>query len=491
MTAVDPGECDPIARQAAVSPDRTAIRWPASDDSVTFEALDRRVETWAVGLRDHRGADPDAQGPRIGVCVEDRADFVAVLGAIWRVGASAVLLDPGAPDRTVQQCLDVSDPAAVVVESPADRDLDTRLIDVAALGDGTPSASVPPTDWAAEREAVVAFTSGTTGRPRGVRLAVRTLAASVGGWADRLGSAAECWLDPLPVHHMGGFMPIVRAIGLGTTAVVERPPDPERIGALLADHSLTGVSLVPTQLSALLDAGWSPPDALSAVLVGGAPVPTALRRHALDRGVPLWPTYGTTETASGVAIATPDDLHDRIDTVGRPLDGVNVTIRDPETGAAVDSGVTGEIVVDGPSVTPGYCDESGEWSAAGLRTGDLGSIEDGFLFVAGRLDDRIVSGGETIDPHAVERVVGEHPAVEAVAVVGIPDDRWGERVGAAVVTDDAALPDSATATLDAYAREHLRAPARPKTWTVVQTIPRTASGTVDRAAIRDLIRDDE
>ncbi|MFW6436461.1 MAG: class I adenylate-forming enzyme family protein [Halococcoides sp.] len=487
MSAIDPGDSDPIARQAIANADRIVVRWPALGASVTFEELDRRVDARAAALRDHLGDDTGDQCPRIGVCVADRAAFVATLGAIWRVGASAVLLDPDAPDRTVQQCLDVAGPAAVVIESPAERTLDARLIDRRALrGNGDAGGStVVPADWPADREAIVAFTSGTTGRPRGVRLAVRTLAASVRGWADRLGSAAECWLDPLPVHHMGGCMPIVRAIGLGKRVVVERAPDPERIGALLAAQSLTGVSLVPTQLSALLDTEWSPPETLRAVLVGGAPVPTALRRRALACGVPLWPTYGTTETASGIAIATPEDLRDRIDTVGRPLDGVSVSIHDPETGDAVAPGVTGEIVVDGPSVTPGYVSESGEWSGAGLRTGDLGTIDEGFLFVAGRLDERIVSGGETVDPHAVERVLAAHPSVERVAVVGVPDDRWGERVVAAVVTDDAS--DALAPRLEEYAGERLPVAARPKTVAVVDALPPTASGTIDRSALGDLI----
>lgn len=482
--AIAPGGSDPLARRARETPDRPALIVPALDESVTFGDLDRRVDATAAAL------DVRTATGRIGLCVADREVFVRLVGAIWRIGGSVVVLDPDAPARALRERASAADIAALVSGSTVDigpggdpfgAALDAPVVGVDSLR-GDPDEAPPSADWPADREAVVVFTSGTTGTPQGVRLDVRTLAASVRGWADRLGPAADRWFDPLPVHHMGGFMPIVRALGLGTPVAIERSPDPTRLAEILADRPLSGVSLVPTQLSDLLATGWEPPETLDAVLVGGAPITVELRERALDRGVPLWPTYGTTETASGIAIARPADLDDHPETVGRPLAGLDVTICDPETGDRRAPGATGEIVVDGAGVTPGYLDDAGEWTAMGLRTGDIGHLADGHLVVDGRLDDRIITGGETVDPGEVEAVLAEYSAVDRVAVVGRPDDRWGERVVAAVrpAVERLTIPD-----LDAYASQNLAPPKRPREWALVESLPRTASGTVDRRAVRD------
>lgn len=470
MTALAPGARDPIARRADRHPGRTAVCRPAGDECLSFGALDRRVAALAEAL-------PTAD--RIAICLAEPLAAVVAIGAIWRAGASVVLCDPEAPTDALRERVAATDPALVLADRPAGLALD-RARPIAAVDDGgtVEGDREHRAAWSADREAVVAFTSGTTGEPEPVPLATRTLAASVDGWSERIGTAAEWWVDPLAIHHMGGFMPIVRAIGLGTTVVIERAPDPDRLAALL--QTATGVSLVPTQLAALLEAGRAPPEGLEAVLVGGAAISPSLRERALDRGWPLWPTYGTTETASGIAIARPAALEAHPETVGRPLATIAVTICDPETGEPRPAGETGEIVVSGPSVTPGPL-AGDRWIEAGLRTGDRGRLVEGYLFVEGRLDDRIVTGGETVDPRAIERALCEQPAVEAAAVVGRPDDRWGERVEAVVATDETIDREA----LAALARERLRPPERPKAYAIVENLPRTASGTVDRAALRD------
>ncbi len=251
------------------------------------------------------------------------------------------------------------------------------------------------------------------------------------------------------------------------------------------------------------------------MLLGGAPAPDALIERCENYSIPVYPTYGMTEAASGVATATPEEAVDRLGTVGRPLLGTDLTVVD-DSGAPVGVGETGEIVIDGPTVTPGYYRDPDANRRAfgehGLRTGDVGyRDEDGYLFVLNRRDDRIITGGENVEPGEVAAVLREHPSVAEVAVAGLPDEEWGERVAALVVPaeDDeeadaepttasgqnsdataAAATDSAERPLDAvallrFARERLAGFKLPRTVGFADELPRTVSGTVDREALRD------
>jgi O-succinylbenzoic acid--CoA ligase len=254
---------------------------------------------------------------------------------------------------------------------------------------------------------------------------------------------------------------------------------------------VTGVSLVPTMLRRLLDAGWRPPERLRFVLLGGAPTPEDLVARCERLGVPVHPTYGMTETASQVATATPEQAFEHGDTVGQPLVFTDVTVVDE--GEPCDPGEHGELVVDGPTVTPGYLDDDRTAAAfgdAGLHTGDVGYRDaDGRLWVLGRLDDTVVTGGENVHPGEVADAVREHPAVADAAVVGLADDEWGERVAALVVPDEAVAADLDVDLVEARCRERLAPFKVPKTWGVADALPRTASGTVDREAVRERLRD--
>jgi O-succinylbenzoic acid--CoA ligase len=357
-----------------------------------------------------------------------------------------------------------------------------------ADADGT-ATDTTATDSAVDLDAerLVLFTSGTTGRPKGVRLSLRNLLASAAGSAFRLGVLAEDrWLCALPTYHMGGLAPWIRSALYGTTVVVGSDFDPARTAAEMRATGVTGVSLVPSTLVRLLDDGWTPPDSLRFVLLGGGPADESLVARARDRGVPVCPTYGTTETASQIATTRPAAAAERPGTVGQPLVTTEVTVVDGK-GEPIPPGERGEIVVDGPTVTRGYLDPettAAAFSDRGLRTGDLGyRDEDGYLWVTGRADDAFVSGGETVHPGGVADRLRAHPTVADAAVVGLPDREWGRRVAAALVPDDEADPEAVVEDC----ADGLAAYERPRTVAVVDSLPRTASGTVDREALRDLL----
>jgi O-succinylbenzoic acid--CoA ligase len=294
------------------------------------------------------------------------------------------------------------------------------------------------------------------------------------------------------MYHMGGLAPTFRCALYGTTLVLQREFDATATAEVLEREDITGVSLVPTQLSRLIDAELSAP-ALRTILLGGAPASNALLDRADEAGLPVYPTYGLTETASQVATASPAERRTYPGTVGQPLFGTTVHLIDD--GQPVKTGEQGEIVVDGPTVTPGYLDESQTrqaFSEFGLQTGDVGyRDEDGRLWVLGRLDDMIITGGELVAPAEVVEQVQAVPGVDDATVVGLDHDEWGEQVVTLVVPDsNSSGPSPLRERILNHCRDYLADYKQPKRIRFVETVPRTHSGTVDRVRARELARND-
>lgn len=332
--------------------------------------------------------------------------------------------------------------APAVIEHPPGIDFAVALH--ACLLRGVPAVPLDPRLTEAERAArrgahggmLVVHTSGTTGEPEPVAIGAGNVLASALGSAVALGlDPEERWACPLPLSHIGGLMVLLRSVIYATTAVIG-PPDDE----------CTLVSLVPTQLQRLLDAGLREPPRLRTVLLGGAPASPALLERASAAGVPVTETYGLTEATSQVTVS------------GWPLPGVEVTLAED-----------GEIVVSGAMVAGG----------GPLRTGDLGRLDErGRLVVTGRKSDTIVTGGENVSPDEVEAVLLGHPDVADAAVVGRPDAEWGEAVVAHVV----AAPGRAVepGALRAFCRDRLAGYKVPKAFEPAQELPRTMSGKLQR-----------
>jgi O-succinylbenzoic acid--CoA ligase len=488
---------DLVAHRTAATPDRTALVDADRDRVLSYRELDERVGRRAAAMA-RQGIGP---GDHVGLLSPTSAAVVEVVHAAMRVGATLVLpnaeLTPGelapqvqradvdatlaAPDL-VETASEAADGPVYAITEPAGGDAPGDAVGLAAAPleespAGTP-ARVDP-HWTQ----LVLFTSGTTGEPKGVQLTAGNLVASATGSAFRLGVApGDRWLVCLPTYHMGGLAPVVRSALYGTTLVLQRAFDAAETPQVLAERAVTGVSLVPTMLTRMLDAGWEPGDALGSVLLGGAPASDDLLARCEDRDVPVYPTYGTTETASQVATATPEQAFAHEGTVGQPLVTTDVTVVDDD-GEPLPAGETGELVVDGPTVSPGYLDADRTveaFGADGLYTGDLGyRDEDGRLWVVGRVDDVVVTGGENVHPAEVADVLRRHPEVEAVAVVGLPDEEWGERLAALVVGG------ADREALEAHCRERLAGFKLPRTWGFAEALPRTQSGTVDREAVRE------
>jgi O-succinylbenzoic acid--CoA ligase len=319
--------------------------------------------------------------------------------------------------------------------------------------------------------AVVVPTSGSTGQPKGALLPAPALLASARATLDRLGGPGG-WLLALPTTHIAGIQVLIRSLVAGVAPVSLDLSDgfsPAAFAraALEVEGPRRYTALVPTQLIRVLATGGAALDALrsfDAVLVGGAATPPAVLSRALDAGVRVVTTYGSSETSGGC-------VYD-----GEPLDGVSV-----------ESDPTGRLTVGGPVVFAGYRLRP-DLTAASLVDGryvtnDLGTVAGGRVTVHGRADEMIVTGGEKVAPAAVEAALASCPGVREAAVVGVPHPEWGEQVVAVIV---------GSASLE-VAREHVASSlgrrSAPAALVVVDDLPRLALGKIDRAAVRRLAQE--
>ncbi len=300
-------------------------------------------------------------------------------------------------------------------------------------------------------DALVMATSGSTGTPKGVVLTHTAIAASATATSARLGmTPADTWLACLPLAHVGGLSVITRALHTGTGLVVHDGFDAARVTAA-ARQGATAVSLVATALARI------DPGVFRTIVLGGARPPSTLPRNTHT-------TYGLTETGSGV-------VYD-----GRPLDGVEVRISAEHDGDDI-----GEVLIRCPMLLRAYRDGSTPLDDAGwLHTGDLGRwLADGRLHVEGRRGDMIITGGENVWPEAVEAILATHPGVAEVAVAGVADPEWGQRVVAWVVPA-ASGPAPTLSECRAHVAEQMPAFCAPKELHTVAALPRTALGKVQR-----------
>jgi o-succinylbenzoate---CoA ligase len=435
-----------LAQRADTVPDRTAL----VADGMRIAYADLESEAAAAARRlASKGVRP---GAAVTLEMPAGVEYVVLLHALMKLGAVAVPLDPrlAAPEREAQ----------IASVNPA--------LELTGTGQVTGDEADIPLLGEHDLDTVHCriLTSGTSGAGRSVGLTYGNHLWSAVGSGFRIGvDPADRWLCCLPLHHVGGLSILLRAVIYGTGAIVHDGFDVDAVARSLDLDSVSVVSLVPTQLVRLLEAGVDV-SGPRAILLGGGPIPVDVVEEAAARGATVVPTYGLTEAASQVTTVEPQEVLRRPGSAGRPLLTTRLRIQD------------GEILVQGPTVAPGRADEDG-W----LHTGDLGRIdEDGFLYVADRLGDMIVTGGENVVPAEVEEVLLRHPSVADAAAVGRSDPEWQEAVSAVVVLRDGA------STSEQELRDHCAAQLAnfkvPKRFEFVGELPRTASGKLLRRELR-------
>ena len=418
-------------------PDRSAVEY--EDLIITYAQLAQAAVVGAAGLR----RDGVKSGDRVALEIEDPFEFTLALHGCLLHGAPAVPID-----------LRLSE------EERSLRRRGVKLVLREWPSEGPSFSGMPSTSFGLERSAAtVMHTSGTTSDPKRVELTYGNWLANALSSAVALGlDPEERWLCAMPLSHVGGLSILIRSVIYATTVVLHRGFD---TGAVLEElmnpeRRITMISLVPTMLARLLDAGLERPPTLRWALVGGGPIAPPLLERASGAGVPVAPTYGMTEGCS------------QLFTFGLPLHGVDLTLAGSEK----------EIWVRGPMVAPGAVDSDG-W----LHTGDLGRTDEhGRLQVVGRKSNTIITGGENVAPEEVEAVLLTYPDVVDVAVVGRPDPEWGEAVVALVVAgSDQPLDVDALRT---FCRQRLAGFKVPRLFELVAGLPRTPSGKLLRRELR-------
>jgi O-succinylbenzoic acid--CoA ligase len=467
-----------VAGHASAEPDACALiegagRW-------TWRDLDEMAEAVALGLT-AAGLGP---GDRVALLAAPTAAAIAFIHGAGRAGVVVAPISERLTAAEVSAFLGEIDATAIV----ADEGLMTRAGEtgrtVLRLHDLTagyrgPSRALPEIgpDW----PALIVATSGTTGRPKGAVLTHGQMSASAASWNSFLPPATG-WLASLSIAHVGGLGTLWRAALAGVPLVLPSDRGPGLDTVALLSSPVSHASMVAVQLARLLDGSVEPPPSLRALLVGGGPTPVALIERALEAGWPVIPTYGMTETASGVTALAVSEAASRPGSSGRALPGVRIRI----TNAGTDG--VGDIEVNCPSVFEGYYARPAETAATmtadgWFRTGDMGALdEDGYLTVADRRLDLIVSGGENIYPAEIEAVLSGHPAVLGAGVVGSPDARWGAVPVAAVVLR------LGTEVTDEELLRHCRAGLAgfkvPVRIVRVAELPRSGQGKLNRRALR-------
>jgi acyl-CoA synthetase (AMP-forming)/AMP-acid ligase II len=469
---------------AAARPDRPAI--VVGDESWTFERLHEAVASATTTLA-ARGVGRGRRVPL--VATSSPLSVIAVLAAA-RLGAAAAALNPQLTAEELEALVRLANLTEVGV-SP--RSHAAPL--VAALGPGGTVLTetelpgprrgepLPAPLGQGEDDALVLFTSGTTGLPKAVPMSQATLTGRIRSWSGPFDAAAPpaVRLMCVPMFHVGGLLGLLMSLYSGHTTVIQPRFDAGEWLALVERHRVSAVFVVPTMLGRILDHpdfGRGDLGSLRSISYGAAPAPPDLVARATDAlpHVAFTNVFGQTETLGAYTMLSAEDHRDpvRRTSVGRVLPGTEIRVVDPDSGEDVPEGERGELWVRSTqNVSPGW-----------LRTGDIARLDDaGYVFPVGRLSDTINRGGEKLGPVEVEAVLRSHPAVADAAVAGVPDSDLGERVGAAVVASLPVTPDELTA----HCGRHLARFKVPDVLVLVDRIPYNDLGKISRRAVAGLI----
>ncbi len=475
-----------IRDRARTTPRRVAIEFLGAE--TTYTELDERSEQLAIGLLD-AGV---VRGDRVATLTGTSPEHVVVFFACAKAGLTLLPLNWRLTAAELAHQIDDARPAVLLAAAEYAERAAALHERVAGLEDLAAESGAALPQVGDDDGLLLVYTSGTTGRPKGALLTHANCF-----WTnlsfDRVAGVADddVVLAVLPQFHCGGWnvQPLL-AWWKGARVILEPSFDAGRTLGLIAGRRVTTTMGVPANyLFMANDPGFAGADlsSLRRAVVGGAPMPEALLEAWHDRGVEIVQGYGLTEAAPNVLCLPPEDAARKRGFAGKPYPYVDVALRDPETGALVTGAGEGELVVRGPNVFAGYWGDPDATAAVfadgWLLTGDVAVRDDeGYYRIAGRLKDLVISGGENVYPAEIESVLHEHPAVAEAAVVGVPDERWGEACLAFVVqaAGEAATEDE----LLAFCRERLAKFKVPRELRFVEALPRN---TMDKVAKNELL----
>jgi acyl-CoA synthetase (AMP-forming)/AMP-acid ligase II len=491
----------------------SAIRYP--DDlaiideqgTLTFAEVDRRTNALAHAWRE-AGIQ---EGDGVAILCRNHRGFVDCTVALSKLGAHALYLNTAFSGPQITDVVAREKPVAIVYDEEFgemvaeagkrrkrfvawfegdDKPEDPLVEDLIESGD--PSGVTPPS----EKGRVVILTSGTTGTPKGASRKQPESLDPAAALFDKIPlKARERTMIAAPMFHSWGFAHFTLGLGLSSTLVLRRKFDPEATLSLCAQHQCTALAVVPVMLQRILELGedamakYDVSD-LKVIAVSGSALPGELATRVMDVfGDVVYNLYGSTEVA-WATIATPEDLRAAPGTAGRPPHGTIVRLYDDE-GKEVGKGETGRIFVGNEMQFEGYTGGGGKDVIDGLMSsGDVGHFDEGGrLFIDGRDDEMIVSGGENVFPREVEDLLADHEAVEEVAVIGVDDDEFGQRLKAFAVLREGQQVDEDT--LKKHVKSNLAGYKVPREIEFLDELPRNATGKVLKRELAGEGGDDE
>lgn len=510
--------CTQIQQHADYQPDLPAMIY--GDREYNYREFRDKVRAWAAHL-DEVGVQ---QGDRVAYLGMNSESFLFAMFASWWIGATFMPFNFRLTAPEVSRLFLQGTPHSVIVEgshlemaksvygierhhvlvvdedpyAPLDGDVPIYWSKTSALADIDASGVCKPRARTMNDLALLLFTSGTTGLPKGVQLTFGNLwwnSTNVDTMVDS--RPGDNTLAAAPLFHVGALNSfVIRSFYRGNTVIVHRNFDPGKIFEDVKKYQIGSAFLVPAQLQAMFnDEGFADADmtSLRAIICAGAPVPPALIRRYLEKGLVVQQAWGLTETSPFATYLPPRMTEEKLGSCGIPMPYTQIKLVDSDTGEDIrETGRTGEMWVKGPNVATGYWNNpeatQNAYTAGWFHSGDLGYVdEDGYYYVVDRLKDMIISGGENVYPAEIERVLAEHNDIVSSAVVGARDEKWGECVVA--VVHPAEGVEFTLEDIREHCGGHLARYKLPRRLIVVKEIPRNTAGKIDKLKVRELVRD--
>ena len=402
-----------------------AIFFSGDNYEVTFEEL-----SYAMGGRTKSLAGVGiTNGLRVAIILDDSRDIIEILLSCWQLGAIPVLVSSQSTPMEKDQFLESSQPHIIITNWEISEDLipiDVPVFPIEELSQGFGGCAPSQLHDVSklDQTRLILFTSGSTGTPKAVQLTERNLIESATAWHEQLQfTRNDIYLNCLPMHHIGGISIFIRSFIYGFSSYQLNEFNIDAISNLIESKHITLISMVPTMLQRLLDNTKNKlPQSLRGIIVSGGPSTESLMNRCIAHDIPVYKSYGMTETSSGICGFWLHEYPSKYESVGLPF---------LKTKFQVNESV---LHVSGPTIMDGYFGEEAIQSC--LDTGDFASIdEEGFIYINLRRDVQIVTGGENVNPKEVEDILLSHPQITFAKVYGEPDEEWGQMVVAEISTD--------------------------------------------------------
>ncbi|MEO2078455.1 MAG: o-succinylbenzoate--CoA ligase [Bacillus sp. (in: firmicutes)] len=486
-----------LKKRVFLTPERTAVYF--NEQSITFKDLYER-SLGTAGQLQTLGVRKDDY---VAVLLKNHLDTIVILFALQLLGVKAVILNNRLTPAELIWQLNDSKAAFLVVEdtfSDIEQAIKYEIPSLITkqkshlfyLESKTPEIQE---EISLSDTCTIMYTSGTTGHPKGVMQTFGNHWWSSVGSALNLGfMEADCWLCAVPLFHISGYSILMRSVIYGMPIVLHENFDVERTLEDITTKKVTIMSVVGTMLTKIIDTLEESrlPSHFRCMLLGGGPAPLPLLQACLKKDIPVFQTYGMTESSSQIVTLSPEYSLAKLGSAGKPLFPAQLQIRTEDERLA-EPGEAGEIVVKGPNVTPGYLnrpDATKDKVRNGwFYTGDIGYLdEDGFLYVIDRRSDLIISGGENIYPAEIESVLLAHPDVAEAGVTGIEDTKWGQVPVAFIVLRNAKKVEEDE--LRQFCLQRLAKYKVPKDFYFTERLPRNAAKKLLRRNLREMLKED-